>query len=174
MNSTFLKESLSILERTPATLNALLRDLPEAWTTATEGPDTWSPYDVMGHLVHGERDDWMKRLEIILKHGPSRTFDPFDRQAQFRESTGKSLPMLLDEFMALRQDNLKRLRELDLQPAQFELQGTHPTLGTVTMRQLLSAWTAHDLAHLLQVSRVMAKRYKQETGPWARFLSVMK
>lgn len=174
MSSTFLKESLSILERTPATLNALLRDLPEAWTTATEGPDTWSPYDVMGHLVHGERDDWMKRLEIILKHGPSRTFDPFDRQAQFRESAGKSLPILLDEFMALRQDNLKRLRELDLQPAQFELQGTHPTLGTVTMRQLLSAWTAHDLAHLLQVSRVMAKRYKQETGPWARFLSVMK
>jgi len=174
MSSIFLEESLAVLERTPATLNTLLRDLPEAWTTATEGPDTWSPYDVMGHLVHGERDDWMKRLEIILEHGPSRTFDPFDRHAQFRESAGKSVPMLLDEFIALRQDNLKRLRELDLQPAQFELKGTHPTLGTVTMRQLLSAWTAHDLTHLVQVSRVMAKRYKQETGPWAQFLSVMK
>jgi hypothetical protein len=174
MSSTFLEESLAVLERTPATLNTLLRDLPEAWTTATEGPDTWSPYDVMGHLVHGERDDWMKRLEIILEHGPSRTFDPFDRYAQLRESEGKSVSMLLDEFVALRQDNLTRLRKLDLRPAQLELQGTHPALGTVTMRQLLSAWTAHDLAHLLQISRVMAKRYKQEAGPWAQFLSVMR
>lgn len=170
----FLEECLSVLTRTPATLDTLLRDLPEAWTTATEGPGTWSPYVVIGHLIHGERTDWMPRLAIILEHGPNRPFDPFDREAQFRESHGKSLSTLLDEFSALRRDNLARLRALNLRPAQFELQGTHPALGPVTVRQLLATWTAHDLAHILQVSRVMAKRYKQEVGPWAEYLSVMK
>lgn len=170
----FLEECLSVLTRTPATLDTLLRDLPEAWTTATEGPGTWSPYVVIGHLIHGERADWMPRLAIILEHGPSRPFDPFDRETQFRESDGKSLSTLLDEFGVLRRDNLARLSALNLQPAQFELQGTHPALGPVTVRQLLATWTAHDLAHILQVSRVMAKRYKQEVGPWAEYLSVMK
>jgi DinB superfamily len=163
-----------VLTRTPATLDALLRDLPEAWTATSEGPGTWSPYVVVGHLIHGERADWMARLAIVLTHGPSRTFDPFDREAQFRESLGKSLSALLDEFSALRRDNLARLRELNLQPAQLELKGTHPGLGPVTVRQLLATWTAHDLAHILQVSRVMAKRYKSEVGPWAEYLSVMK
>jgi hypothetical protein len=174
MSAPFLEECLPILTRTPATLDTLLRDLPKAWTAATEGPGTWSPYTVIGHLIHGERDDWMPRLAIILEHGPSRPFDPFDREAQFRESNGKSLSTLLDEFGALRRDNLARLRALNLQPEQFELQGTHPALGPVTLRQLLATWTAHDLAHILQVSRVMAKRYKQEVGPWAEYLSVMK
>jgi hypothetical protein len=174
MTGPFLEECLSVLTRTPATLNSFLRDLPEAWTTATEGPGTWSPYDVIGHLIHGEKVDWMARLQIILVHGESRPFDPFDREAQFRESKGKSLAMLLDEFGALRRENILRLRALDLQPAQLELKGTHPTLGVVTLRQLLATWTAHDLAHILQVSRVMARRYKEETGPWAQFLSVMK
>jgi hypothetical protein len=174
MTAAFLDECLSVLARTPATLDTLLRDLPEAWTEATEGPGTWSPYVVVGHLIHGERADWIPRLEIILEHGPSRPFDPFDREAQFRESHGKSLATLLDEFSALRRDNLVRLRALNLQPAQLDLQGTHPALGPVTVRQLLATWTGHDLGHILQVSRVMAKRYKQEVGPWAEYLSVMK
>jgi len=174
MAAPFLEECLAVLTRTPATLDAMLRDLPDAWTTATEGTGTWSPYDVIGHLIHGERTDWMPRLEIILEQGTSRPFDPFDREAQFRESAGKSLPTLLDEFSALRRDNLTRLRSLDLQPAQLELKGTHPGLGPVTVRQLIATWTAHDLAHILQVSRTMAKRYKQEVGPWAQYLSVMK
>ncbi len=174
MTAPFLDECLSVLTRTPETLDSLLRDLPEAWSTATEGPGTWSPYIVIGHLIHGERANWMPRLAIILEHGPSRSFDPFDRDAQFSESHRKLLSTLLDEFSALRRDNLARLRSLNLQPAQLELKGTHPALGPVTVRQLLATWTAHDLAHILQVSRVMARRYKQEVGPWAEYLSVMK
>jgi hypothetical protein len=174
MATPFLEECLSVLTRTPGALDALLRGLPEAWTTATEGPGTWSPYDVIGHLIHGELTDWMPRLAIILEHGPSRPFDSFDREAQFRESKGKSLSTLLDEFVELRRDNLVRLRALNLQPAQLELKGTHPALGPVTAGQLLATWVAHDLDHILQVSRVMAKRYKQEVGPWAEYLSVMK
>ncbi len=174
MTAPFLEECFSVLTRTPSTFDTLLRDLPDAWTTATEGPGTWSPYVVIGHLIHGERADWMVRLGIILEHGPSRPFDPFDREAQFGESHGKSLSTLLDEFIALRRDNLARLRALSLQPAQLELKGTHPALGPVTVRQLLASWTAHDLAHILQVSRVMAKRYRQEVGPWAEYLSVLK
>jgi hypothetical protein len=174
MPQPFLEECLAILTRTPATLDALLRDLPEAWTDATEGPGTWSPYVVIGHLIHGERADWMPRLVIILEHRPARPFDPFDREAQFRESSGKPLPALLDEFRALRQDNLEHLRALSLQPGQLELRGAHPALGPVTVRQLLATWTAHDLAHILQVSRVMAKRFRDEVGPWAEYLSVMR
>ena len=171
-NSVFLEESISVLTRTPATLDALLRDLPQAWIDATEGPGTWSPYVVVGHLIHGEKVDWMPRLAIILHHGPSRHFDPFDREMQ---PPGKrALPALLDEFASLRRENLARLRAFDLQPAQLELIGMHPALGPVTIRQLLATWTAHDLGHILQVSRVMAKRYKQEVGPWAEYLSVMR
>ncbi len=155
-------------------LDALLRELPEAWTAATEGARTWSPYDVIGHLIHGEKADWMPRVVIILEHGPDRPFDPFDREAQFRASVGKSLATLLDEFGALRSENLMRLRALNLQSAQLDLEGTHPELGVVTLRQLLATWTAHDLAHILQVARVMAKRYQREVGPWAAYLSVMK
>src|SRR6266851_8144973 len=142
MSTLFLEESLSVLGRTPATLDALLRDLPEAWTAATEGPCTWIPYVVASHLIHGERADWMPRLAIILEHGPSRPFDPFDREAQFRESDGKSLSTLLDEFGALRRANLARLCALNLQPTQLEMKGTHPALGRVTVRQLLATWTA--------------------------------
>ncbi len=174
MTARFLEDSLSVLTRTPATLNALLRDLPDGWTAVTEGPGTWSPYVIVGHLIHGERADWMPRLEMILVHGQSRPFDLFDREAQFVESNGKSLSSLLDEFSGLRHDNLARLRAVDLQPEQLELKGTHPALGVVTVRQLLATWTAHDLGHILQVSRVMAKRYKQEVGPWAEYLSVMR
>ena len=173
MAEQFLEESIFVLERTPATLDAMLRDLPEAWTLADEGPGTWSPYVVIGHLIHGEKADWMPRLEIILEHGETRPFERFDREAQFLESRGIELSRLLDEFAGLRRDNLARLRMLDLQPGQLELKGTHPDLGAVTVRQLLATWTAHDLGHIVQVSRVMAKRYKQEVGPWAEYLSVM-
>lgn len=174
MSADFLAETISVLARTPAVLDALLRDLPAAWTEATEGPNTWSPYVVVGHLIHGEKTDWMPRVEIIVKHGRQRAFDPFDREAQFRDSVGKSLSALLDEFGALRRDNLARLRALDLQPEQLELEGTHPALGVVTMRQLLVTWTAHDLGHIVQIGRVMAKRYQTEVGPWAEYQSVMK
>ncbi len=174
MSSQFLEESTALLARTPSAFDALLRGLPECWTNATEGEGTWSPYVVIGHLIHCEKVDWMPRLAIILEHGTARPFDPFDREAQFRESKGQTLTALLDEFAALRRDNLERLRALNLQESQLELEGTHPKFGRVTLRQLLATWTAHDLAHLLQVSRVMAKRYKQEVGPWSEFLSVMK
>jgi len=174
MSATFVEECLAVLSRTPGTLDALLRDLPDEWTRATEGPGTWCPYDVIGHLIHGEHSDWMPRIHRILENGTGKVFDKVDREAQFRESAGKSLPQLLDEFQRLREQSLADLRSLRLTPAQFDLEGTHPTLGTVTLRNLLATWTTHDLAHLVQVSRVMAKRYRDEIGPFASFLSVMK
>ena len=174
MPESFLDECLAVLTRTPPALDSLLRHLPDAWTKATEGPGTWSPFDVMGHLLHGEQTDWMPRVEIILQHGPSRPFPPFDREAQLRGESRPPLPALLDEFSALRRQNLQRLSELRLQPSQLELTGMHPALGPVTLRQLLATWTAHDLAHILQISRVMAKRLRHDVGPWAEYFSVMK
>jgi len=173
MDSNFLEESLAILTRTPATLDSLLRDLPDPWTSADEGPGTWSPYVVIGHLIHTERSDWIPRLLIILEHGESRPFDPLDREAQLRQPDKKSLSALLDEFKDCRNVSVDRLRAVHLSTPQLELSGRHPALGRVTVRQLLATWTAHDLAHILQISRVMAKRYKQEVGPWAEYLSVM-
>jgi len=173
VTSPFLDECVAVLTRTPATLDSLLRGLPDVWTEATEGAGTWSPYVVVGHLIHGEKTDWIPRLKIILEFGAGRAFDTFDREAQFRDSRGKSLNTLLDEFAACRRESLDQLRSLNLQPAQLELQGKHPDLGLITVRQLLATWTTHDLGHVLQVSRTMAKRYKQEVGPWARYLSVM-
>ena len=174
MAANFLDESLALLSRTPAALDALLRGLPHEWTTIDEGPGTWTPYAVAGHLAHTERVDWMPRLMRTLEHGPDRPFDPLDREAQLRDGTVRPLEDILDEFLGLRRANLERLRALNLQPVQLELEGTHPTLGRVTVRELLATWTAHDLAHLIQVSRTMAKRYRQEVGPFAQFLSVMK
>ena len=173
MESSFLEESLAILSRTPSALDALLRGLPEAWTEATEGPGTWSPYVVIGHLIHGEQTDWMPRLAIILAHGTGRPFETFDREAQL-SAERKPLPALLDKFASLREGNLAQLRRLSLQPADLEKQGIHPAFGPVTLRQLLATWTAHDLAHILQVSRTMARRYRSEVGPWAEYLSVMR
>jgi hypothetical protein len=174
MSEPFVEECLAVLSRTPAALDALLRGLPETWTEADEGPGTWSPYVVMGHLAHTEKVDWMPRLTRILEDGTSRPFDAVDREAQLRDGNHKPLAALLDDFRSLRRGNLESLRGLDLRPAQLEKQGTHPTLGPVTARQLLATWTAHDLAHTVQVSRVMAKRYREEVGPFAQFLSVMK
>lgn len=174
MSAPFLDECVAVLTRTPATLDVLLRDLPEVWTSAAESPGAWSPSVVIAHLIYGEKTDWMPRLEIMMEHGPNRPFDPYDHASQFHDSAGKSVSTLLDEFSELRRNNLTRLRELNLQPAQLGLQGTHPALGTVTVRQLLATWTAHDLAHLLQISRIMARRFKSEVGPWVEFMSVMK
>ena len=174
MSDIFLTESIALLERAPASLDALLRGLPELWITATEGLGTWSPYDVLGHLVHGEHGDWLTRLNRILLHGTSVPFDRFDREAMFHESVGKTMDMLLDEFAALRRQNLAELRAMDLQPEQLARVGMHPMLGQVTARQLIAAWTAHDMTHVVQIARVMGKRYNDAAGPWKQFLSIMK
>jgi hypothetical protein len=168
-----LADGVWVLERTPGTLRALLAGLPPAWTDATEGPDTWSPYIVVGHLVHCERADWIPRARIILAQGPDRRFTPLDREAQFRESQGKRLPELLDDFARLRAENIATLEEWVLTEYDLGLEGEHPELGLVTLRQLLATWVAHDLAHLGQISRVMAKQYKEAVGPWRRYLGVM-
>jgi hypothetical protein len=169
-----LEHTVALLSRTPPTLNALLRDLPEEWTLRNEGEKTWSPYNIVGHLIHGERTDWIPRAKRILESGESRAFDPFDRWAQEEESRGKSLAQLLDEFAALRETNVIELRKLNLQPADFERRGRHPALGMVTMSELLATWAAHDLTHLHQISRVMASQYREAVGPWSAFLGVMK
>lgn len=168
-----LDEAIAVLERTPGTFRALLAGVPEPWITCTEGPETFSPFDNLGHLIHGERADWIPRARIILAEGGDRTFEPYDRFAQVRESAGKSLDNLLDEFAALRAANLETLRGWHLSDGQLELQAVHPALGAVTLRQLLSTWVAHDLGHIAQTSRVMAKRYRDAVGPWRAYLPVM-
>ena len=168
-----LPHTIALLSRTPATLNALLRDLPEEWTHRNEGETTWSAFDVVGHLIHGERTDWMPRVRRILESGESRAFDPFDRWGQESETQGKSLPQLLDEFAQLRSENLNALHALNLQPQDFTKRGRHPALGVVTLSELLSTWAAHDLTHLHQISRVMAYQYREAVGPWSTFLGVM-
>lgn len=168
-----LQDTISLLTRTPAALNALLRDLPETWTLGNEGENTWSPFDIIGHLIHGERTDWMPRARMILQFGESRTFEPFDRWAQAQESQGKSLGQLLDEFAGLRSENLQGLRALNLRQEDLERRGRHPALGVVTLSQLLATWAAHDLTHLHQISRVMAHQYRETVGPWSRYLGVL-
>ena len=168
-----LDNGIAVLERTPQTLTAMLSGLPTAWTEATEGPDTWSPFVVIGHLIQGERTDWIARAEIILAQGANRKFTPFDRFAQFNQSAGKPLDELLDEFARLRGENLARLHGWQLDEAKLALQGEHPAFGAVTLRQLLATWVAHDLGHIVQVSRVMAKQYRDAVGPWRAYLSVM-
>lgn len=168
-----LTAGIAVLERTPHTLRAMLEGLPRTWTDATEGPETWSPYVIVGHLIHGERTDWIPRAQLILAQGPHRRFTPFDRFAQLRESHGKSLADLLDEFARLRAENLATLAGWRLTGAQLALTGEHPELGTVTLRQLLATWVAHDLGHVAQAARVMAKQYREAVGPWRAYLPVM-
>lgn len=168
-----LSAGIAILERTPHTLRAMLAGLPPVWTEADEGPDTWSPYVIVGHLIHGERTDWIPRAEIILAQGPERRFTPYDRFAQFRESQGKSLDHLLEEFARLRAQNLTTLTGWRLSDSQLSLEGEHPAFGPVTLRQLLATWVAHDLGHIAQTGRVMAKQYREAVGPWRAYLSVM-
>lgn len=168
-----LEMTASLLARTPASLNALLRDLPESWTRGTEGDGSWSPFDVIGHLITGERTDWMVRTRLILQSGEARPFEKFAREAHLQESQGRSLGQLLDEFATLRSANLRELRSLKLTPADLERTGRHPALGVVTLSQLLATWAAHDLSHLHQISRVMAFQYREAVGPWTAYLGVM-
>lgn len=168
-----LQDTISLLSRTPTALDGLLRGLPESWTLRNEGDKTWSAFDIVGHLIHGERTDWMPRAKMILQFGESKAFEPFDRWAQEREGQGKSLEELLDEFARLRSDNLNELRALNLKPEDLASRGLHPALGAVTLSQLLATWTAHDLTHLHQISRVMAYQYRDAVGPWSEYLGVL-
>lgn len=168
-----LHEGIALLERTPGTFRALLAGLPEAWTNANEGDNTFSAFDNVGHLIHGERTDWVARARIILEQGERRRFEPYDRFAQVRESAGKSLAELLDEFEQLRAGNLVTLRGWHLTERELELAGEHPDLGPVTLRQLLATWVAHDLGHVAQTARVLAKRYRGDVGPWRAYLPVL-
>ena len=168
-----LEEAVAVLERTPAAVGALLNGLPDTFVRATEGEGTWSPYDVVGHLVHGERADWLGRARHILSGDPS-PFTPFDRRAQFRQSEGKSLRELLDEFTELRGRNVAELLEMRLGGADLERTGRHPEFGEVTLGQLLAAWVVHDLDHVAQIARTMAKVYAEAVGPWAAYLSILR
>jgi hypothetical protein len=167
-------EAIALLERTPRILRAWLGELPEAWTHVTEGPGTWSAFDVVGHLIHGERTDWIPRVEHILAKGEAEPFPPFDREAMLEASRGKQLRELLDTFATFRGRNLIRLRGMALTEADLDRRGRHPEFGVVTLRQHLATWVAHDLTHLAQIARVMAKRYEPEVGPWKAYLSVLK
>lgn len=168
-----LNLATEILSRTPATLQSLLAGLSEPWIKNNEGPETWSPYDVVGHLIHGERTDWIPRLKIILEHGEARPFTPFDRFAQFEASRGKSLQELLNTFESLRRENLVILQQLHLTTEHLKRKGIHPDFGPVTLEQLLATWVVHDLDHLGQITRVMAKQYQSEVGPWIKYLSIL-
>jgi len=168
-----LEYTIALLARTPAALDALLRDMPDAWTRCNEGERTWSAFDVVGHLVHGELADWMPRARMNLDSGETRAFEPFDRWGQERASAGKSLGQLLDEFAQLRAQNLRELHELKLKQHDLARRGRHPELGVVTLSELLATWAAHDLTHLHQISRIMAHQYRDAVGPWSVYLGVM-
>ena len=168
-----LDETIAVLTRTPATLDALLRGLPEKWVRSNEGKDTWSAFDIVGHLIVGERTDWMARARVILENGEARPFDPFDRFAQSKESENKTLEQLLDDFARLRRENVAALRALNLQSEDLSRRGRHPALGVVTLAQLLATWAVHDLTHVHQLSRVMAHQYRDAVGPWSAYLGVL-
>lgn len=168
-----LPTAICVLERTPATLSRLLGGLSTEWTDATEGGDTWSPFTIVGHLVHGERTDWMARAALIVSREPGAKFAQFDRFAQFEESRGKSLEQLLEEFAVLRAGNLKTVAGWGNGEAELALTGEHPKFGPVTLRQLLATWTAHDLSHLAQIARVMARQYREAIGPWREYMPIM-
>jgi DinB family protein len=168
-----LEEAVTLLSRTPATLDALLRGLPEPWTAAHEGGETWSPFDVLGHLIHGEQADWIPRLKIVLTAGDSRAFEPFDRLAQFAAPAGLTVEDRLDEFARRRADSLRALAGFNLTPPDLDRPGRHPVFGAVTLRQLLATWVAHDLDHVVQVTRVLARQYSDEVGPWRAYLRVI-
>ena len=168
-----LADGLAVLERTPVTLNALLRNLPEEMGKTKEGADRFSVYDVVGHLNHGEETDWIPRARMILEFGSSRPFEPFDRFAMYENSQGRSLNQLLDEFESLRSKSLAAVREMNITPAKLNLRGLHPSLGTVTLEQLLSTWVVHDLNHIAQIVRILSKQYTEEVGPWQAYLSVL-
>jgi len=169
-----LDEALALLRRTPSVLRALLSDAPAAWTAASEGAGTWTPYDIVGHLIHGERTDWVPRIEYLLQHGDAVAFPPFDREAMFAASQGRSLGELLDTFDRLRTDSLTRFQALGLTDADLVKRGRHPEFGVVTLGQHCATWVAHDLSHISQVVRVMARQYTDAVGPWRAYLSILR
>ena len=168
-----LQTAVPVLSRTPEVLDVLLRDLPSPWVSLTEGPNTWSPYDVVGHLIHGEETDWIPRAKMILEDGESRPFTPFNREAMFEKSKGKSINELLDTFAQLRTESLRQLEELNVTPELLDKRGLHPELGPVTLSQLLATWVVHDLGHIGQIVRVMSKQYGDAVGPWHAYLPVL-
>jgi hypothetical protein len=168
-----LERTIDVLSRTPSTLKAMLSGLPNEWLRSNEGGETWSPYDVIGHLAFGEQTDWIERARIILHDGESRPFTPFDRFAQLELSKGKTIEALLDEFAELRRQNLQTLSEMNLQPEDLEKTGLHPALGRVMLKQLLATWMTHDLDHIAQIARIMAKQYATAVGPWTAYISVL-
>ena len=168
-----LDQAKDILRRTPATLTSLLQDLPDEWLFSNEGPDTWSPFDVLGHLIHGEETDWIPRARIIVAHGEQRAFEPFDRFAMFEKSKGKSLRELLTTFEQSRNESLRQLDELNLTPELLTKRGKHPELGDVTLAELLATWVVHDLGHIAQIVRVMSKQYGESVGPWRAYLPIL-
>ena len=168
-----MDDAVAILSRTPATVDALLRGLPDEWTHASEGGDTWSPYDVVGHLIHADLTNWLPRARVILAHGESRAFDDFDRVGQNARARGRSVGELLDEFAAVRRDSLRQLAALVLTEADLDRRGQHPALGVVTLRQLLSTWVVHDLDHVMQITRVLGKQYSDAVGPWRAYLRII-
>jgi len=167
-----LESAVDVLRRTPAAVDTLLRDLPTEWLDANEGPDTWSPYQVLGHFIHGEETDWIVRARIILEHGEARAFEPFDRFAQDR-APRRPVGELLDRFAALRAENLATLRGMKLTENDFAKRGRHPALGVVTLGELLATWVVHDLGHIAQITRAMAKQYRNSVGPWAEYLPIL-
>ena len=168
-----VQEARAVLSRTPDVLDSLLRGLPDAWLSNNEGPDTWSPFDVLGHLIHGEKTDWMARAKKCLAEGEEKKFESFDRFAQFEESVGKTTVDLLARFRELRGANLQFIDELEIDEEKLKSIGIHPKFGEVTLRQLLSTWAAHDLNHIVQICRVMARQYHDEVGPWKQYMRVM-
>jgi hypothetical protein len=168
-----LADAVTLLARTPATLDTLLRGLPGWWVSATEGPGTWSAFDVVGHLVHGEQTDWLPRIRLILEQGEQRPFEKFDREAQFKAPETETLETRLDTFARLRRENLRQLGELQLSDADLDRRGRHPALGPVTMRHLLATWTAHDLDHVMQICRVLGRQYADAVGPWRAYLRII-
>jgi uncharacterized damage-inducible protein DinB len=173
MNFT-LEKSIQILERTPNVLAAMLQNISTDWTANNEGGESWSAYDIIGHLIHGEETDWIQRAEIILSKNPDKKFKKFDRFAQFEESKNKSLAQLLSEFKKLRAKNVQTLRSLNITDKDLQAKGIHPFFGEVSLSQLLSTWVVHDLNHIAQISRVMAKQYKEEVGPWIEYLKILR
>ncbi len=168
-----LKEAIQILERTPKVLRILLHGLNESWIYNNEGLSTWSPYDVVGHLIHGEKTDWIPRAKRILDDEHEKEFEPFDRFAQFMESRRKSMDQLLNEFHLLRKKNVTELQNMDIDATKLRMTGIHPEFGQVTLRQLLATWVAHDLSHINQITRVLAKNYQAEVGPWIKYISIL-
>lgn len=169
-----IPHSIEILERTPRIIESMLKGISDEWAHSNEGPETWSPYDVVGHLIHGETTDWITRMELILSESENKKFKPFDRFAQFEESKGKTLEQLIEEFKAVRKKNIDHFKSKNITEEHLDRTGIHPSFGTVTLRQLLSTWVAHDLGHLGQISRVMAKRYTHDVGPWYEYLRILK